>query len=307
MGTAPPPKKKLPVSTKRQLPPKSVSSEKIVQQADVNKVYELHRDRRNRGSKIIVYGASGMGKTTLATLAPNPVFVAADDGIDEILHPVTGKPIPHYCADTYQDVRGILNQPKLFGGFKTIVLDTMTEVENKSVPFILSTIKNSKGNMVNNLEGYGWGSGFTHLSDHDTYIKNDLTKLADLGFDIVVLCQMAPRREASASTEDYIKDSLKLVYRPGSQAFAATEFVEWADHCFKIDYGDLQVVKKRAITSGSRVIRVHPEPTFDAKSRTIPLGFPVVTFSAPDDDSIWQFVFNEAWKNIEPETADESS
>jgi len=307
MGTAPPPKKKLPASTKKRLPPKSGSTDKIVQQVDANKVYKLHRDRRNRGSKIIVYGASGMGKTTLATLAPDPVFVAADDGIDEILHPVTGEPIPHYYAETYQDVRSILSQPKLFEGFKTIVLDTMTEVENKAVPFILSTIKSGKGGMVDNLEAYGWGSGYAYLADHDTYIKNDLTKLVDLGFNVIVLCQSAPRREAQASSEDYLKDSPKLIYRPGSKAYAATEFVEWADHCLKIDYGDLQVIKKRAITSGSRVIRVHPEPTFDAKSRTIPLGFPVVAFDAPDDDSIWQFVFNEAWKNIEPEVADESS
>jgi hypothetical protein len=290
---APPKKKALP-----KLPPKGIRGQKIIQEAVPDKVYTLNTSRHKRGEKIILYGASGMGKTTMGTLAPKPVFVSADDGVDRVVNPVTGEDVPSYTARTYEDVRGILSQPKLFEGFETIVLDNMTEVENLAVPFILQTMTKD-GRNVTSLEGFGWGSGYAHLADHDNYVKYDLQRLADAGFNVIVICQLAPRKETSAEVPDYLKDGPKLVYRPGSKAFAATDFVEWSDHCFRLGYSNLKVSNKRATSSGERVIFVHPETHFDAKSRVIPSRFPLVSFSDPTDDSIWKFVFDKAWPDEE--------
>jgi hypothetical protein len=282
---------------KRKLPPKSA---KIVQPTIENRVYTLNTGRTARGKKIIIYGASGMGKTTLATLAPEPVFIAADDGIDEIVHPTTGERVPNYTARTYADVRGILAKPEHFKGFKTIVLDNMTEVENLAIPYILETVTRD-GKTVRSLEGYGWGAGYQYLAEHDNYVKYDLQRLTDLGFNVVVICQMAPRKETSAEVDEYLKDGPKLVWRPGSKAYAVTDFVEWSDYCFRIGYSNLTVQKKRPASDGERVIFVHPETHFEAKARDIPPDFPRVSFADPTDDSIWQFVFHQAWKNIEEE------
>jgi hypothetical protein len=295
MMSGPPPKAS--TKSKPKLPPKT-RKDKVTQAIDTNRTYTLNTGGRKRGKKIIVYGASGMGKTTLATMLPKPVFVAVDDGIDEIVHPVTGEVIPNYRAMDYQDVRNILGRHELFDGFETVVVDTITEVESMAIPHILEHVKKD-GKTVTSLEGYGWGAGYGHLADHDNYVKNDLQRLAQAGFNVVILAQSAPRREAQASVDDYIKDGPKLVYRPGSKAFAVTDFVEWADHCFRIGYSDIQVSNKRASTSGERVIFVHPDATFEAKSRTIPLQFPLVSFSDPTDDSIWKFVFEDAWKDVE--------
>ncbi len=287
----PPPKKVL-----KKLPPKSGT--KIVQAATPNKVFTLNKTRTQRGKKIIVYGASGMGKTTLGCLAPNPVFVAVDDGIDEIVYPVTGEVIPNYAVRSYEDVRAVLSQPKLFEGFKTIILDNMTEVENRAIPYILDTVTKD-GKVVRSLEGYGWGAGYQYLAEHDGYVKYDLQRLADLGFNIIVICQMAPRKETSAEVEEYLKDGPKLVWRPGSKAYAVTDFVEWSDYCFKINYTNLAVAGKRASSTKERAVFIHPEPTFEAKSRDIPADFPVVSFENPQDDTVWKFVFEQAWRDIQ--------
>jgi hypothetical protein len=287
------------------LPPKTVVSaqtgrvkrDKITQTADPNRVYTLNTGAKTRGKKIIIYGASGMGKTTVACTAPDPVFVAADDGIDIVTHPVTNEDVPSYKAPTYQDVRNILGQPKLFEGFKTVVLDTMTEVENMAVPFILETVTRD-GHAVKNLEGYGWGSGYGYLAEHDNYVKNDLQRLCDLGFNVIVICQMAPRKETSAEVDEYLKDGPKLVWRPGSKAYAVTDFVEWSDYCLKIGYSSMTVAKKRASSSGERVIFTQPETHFEAKFRERGMKASAVSFSAPEDDSIWRFVFNQAWKDM---------
>lgn len=280
----------------KKLPPKASTPSKgrITQSVDLNKTYVLNTTRRDRGKKIVLYAASGMGKTTLGCLAPKPVFVATDDGIDEILHPITGEVVPSYRAQTYQDLRNILAKPELFKGFETIVLDNMTEAENLAMQFVLDTVTKD-GKKVNSLEGYGWGAGYGHLSDHDGYIKYDLGRLSDLGFNIIVICQLAPRKETSAEVPDYLKDGPKLVWRPASKAYAVTDFVEWSDFCFKIGYSTLQVTDKRASSSGERVVYVSPETHFEAKARGFPPDVKAATFVSPQDDTIWRFVFDHAF------------
>jgi energy-coupling factor transporter ATP-binding protein EcfA2 len=287
---------------KRKLPPKNA---KVIQAVVPNKKYTLSSSQSNRGKKIILYGASGMGKTTLCELLSDAVFVAADDGVDVVMHPVTGKRVPSYRAYAYEDVRNILGQPELFKGYKTIVLDNMTEVENLAIPYILNTVTKD-GKSVRSLEGYGWGAGYQLLAEHDGYVKYDLQRLVDLGFNVIVVCQMAPRKETSAEVEDYIKDGPKLVWRPGSKAYAVTDFVEWADYCFKLGYSNLVVNKKRPSSAGQRAVFVHPQAHFEAKARDIPAAFPLVSFSDPTDDSIWRFVFDQAWRDIEVPTDEET-
>ena len=280
----------------KKLPPKTVTG-KIIQAVQPGKTYTLNTIKTVRGKKIILYGASGMGKTTLACLAPKPVFIAADDGIDEIVHPITGEVMPNYKARSYADVRGILGQPQLFEGFETVVLDTMTEVENLAIPYILETVTRD-GKPVRSLEGYGWGAGYQYLAEHDNYIKYDLQRLVDAGLNVIVICQMAPRKETSAEVDEYLKDGPKLVWRPGSKAYAVTDFVEWSGYCFKIGYSQLAVNKKRATSSGERAIFIQPETHFEAKFREIPAQFSLVSFASPQDDSIWKFVFDQVWKDM---------
>lgn len=276
--------------------------DKIVQDVDTTKVYALYTGAKSRGTKIIVYGASGMGKTTLCTLAPNPVFLATDDGIDDILHPITGERMPTYRVETFQDLKNILAQPDLFANFDTIVLDTMTMAEELAVPWVLDNIKTDGGTYAKTLEHFGWGKGYFHLSEADNDIKHALQKLVNQGKNVIVICQLIATKRSEAGVDDYLKDIPKLVYKPNVKATAALDFVEWADHVLKLGYGDLKVNKsKRASSSGDRVVFVQPEVHFEAKSRTIPGRFPVVSFDDPTDASIWEFIFEDAWKLLEAE------
>jgi hypothetical protein len=191
-----------------------------------------------------------------------------------------------------------LGQPDLFKDFETIVLDNMTEVENLAIPHIIANVTRD-GKTVHSLEGYGWGAGYQFLAEHNSYVKYDLQRLADLGKNIVVLCQMAPRKETSAEVEEYLKDGPKLVWRPGSKAFSVTDFVEWSDYCLKVGLQKLVINKKRPTSSGERAVFVSPETHFEAKVRGLwGAKFPVVSFADPTDDSIWQFIFHDAWKDM---------
>ena len=81
--------------------------------------------RSNAPDRIVVYGVEGVGKTTWAAQAPNPVFLCAEDG-------VRGLDVPKLlCPNgdevrTFNDVKvalgALLDEPH---DFKSLVIDTV--------------------------------------------------------------------------------------------------------------------------------------------------------------------------------------
>jgi hypothetical protein len=113
---------------------------------------------------------------------------------------------------------------------------------------------------------------------------------------------------ANAAGGNYLQDGPKL-YSPGpdsKQSFTVRGFAcEWADHVFKIDYLQQQVVGARTETDNKghtkdhagkiigttqRAIFTMPsDPSYFAKTRTLTEA--VVSFETASDDSIWRFLF----------------
>ena len=67
--------------------------------------------------------------------------------------------------------------------------------------------------------------------------------------------------------------------------------MSWADHIFMIDHHNITAESGKAVATGGRVIRVHPEIHFEAKSRTLSQEYAVVSFEDKTDDNIWQILF----------------
>ena len=260
------------------------------------------------GEKVLLYAVSGMGKTTLAQQAPNPIFIALDDGARKIRHPKTGEPINAVGDDdnpveTFQDVRDTLHQPGLFPKGSTCVIDNVTVLQEWAERHMLKTIRTQKGHEAENIVAYGYNKGYTHLYDTMKLILSDLDSLVRGGVNIVLVAQRKPAKESNPGGTDYTCDGPNLCTRdPSVRAL----YTEWADHVLRIGYLNAFVEKankdatKGKISGGSeRAIYVVGEPWFIAKSRTI--REPVVSFSEPGDDSTWRFVFPDAYPAPEQE------
>jgi hypothetical protein len=261
------------------------------------------------GDKVILYAASGDGKTTLASMAPDPVFIGLDDGGRKVRNPKTGEPINRIPGiETFQDVRDALHQPGLFASVKSVVIDTGTSLELLAIQHVLLTIPHEKGGKVEHLDDYGYGKGYMHLFDTMRLIFQDLDGLVRQGKNVIVICQKCPVVVANAAGANYLQDGPKL-YSPGpdsKQSFTIRGYAcEWADHVVKIGYQDQQVVGARTETDRGGKVKEHAgkimgstkrcvytmptDPSFFAKTRT--LTEPVISFDTPDDDSFWKFLF----------------
>ncbi len=251
------------------------------------------------GEKILGYADSGLGKTSVGLLTPTPVFMGLDDGGRKLVHPVTGEP-PHYIGgvETFDDFQQATQQVDLFDDYETVVIDTGTILETWAHDWMLENITNDKNEHVNNIERYGWGKGHRHLWDTMRLPLCDFDALVRRGKNILILCQMQQAEITNASGENYLCDVPKLAMQHGKTPSVWGMYVEWCDHVFKIGYSDLKAKDKKATASSERIIFLDGNVNFKAKSRTVPNQFPLVTFNSPSDDSIWRFIFDEAWRDL---------
>ena len=241
-----------------------------------------------RGEKIILYGVTGIGKTTLAALLPNAAFVSLDGGADLIRHPVTNEKLKGINIDTFADVRGVL-QSNEFNPVDNIIIDHTTELQHLALSYMFNNIKGPKGMTCKNLEDYGYHKGYRFWYDTMRLILSDCDRWVRQGKNVVLLAQSSIVRWTQAGSEDFVMEGPELYH--DSKVSTLTAYMSWADHIFRIGYSNLMVEDGKAAPVKERAVFVHPDATFFAKSRTIPVEYDVVTFSEPSDSSIWRLVF----------------
>jgi len=71
----------------------------------------------------LLYGIQGIGKSTLASLMPSPVFLAAEDGLSGL------EGVAHWEIRSYQDAVDALSALHGEHQFLTAVFDTVTAFE----------------------------------------------------------------------------------------------------------------------------------------------------------------------------------
>lgn len=302
---APPPvRTKAPIARPHAAPPPAPQA-----QARPTKTFKTGKwTGDNEGDKLIIYSGSGIGKTTLASMAPGVIFVGLDDGGRRIRNPKTGEPVDRVeGVETYADVRDALQQPGLFDQHQSICVDTGTALELLAMKHVIETVKHEKaGVKIEGIEDYGYGKGYQHMFDAMRLVFQDLDALVRIGKNVVILCQQCPIVVANSAGANFLQDGPKL-YAPGPesrQAFTTRGFAcEWADHVLRIGYQGNQVVGARTDREGkdhagkitgttTRAIYAMPsDPSFFAKTRT--LTDPVISFAEPKDDSLWALLFPE--------------
>lgn len=238
------------------------------------------------GEKTILYAETGMGKTTLASTAPDPVFIGLDEGGRKIKNPITGKSlnfIPN--VETFDDTRGALNAA-LTLDCQTVVIDTGTILEYLAELWVLANIRGPRNSTAVNMESYGYNKGYKHLYDAMRKPLLDCDKLVAAGKNVIIICQSTNNKIANPGGEDYLCNGPRLY---NGKPSVLSLYSEWADHILRIDYQNVFVKEKKATGDATRVVYTKPEIYFVAKSRT--LTDPVITFSEQSDDSVWKLLF----------------
>ena len=209
-----------------------------------------------RAQKVVLYGVEGIGKTTLASQMPDPLFIDTEGGTAFMnVKRIDGVNSWEDLLATVHEVAGTQ------GVCKTLVIDTADWAEQKLVEWILDE------NHIKSIEEYGggYGKGVVYLGEKWAQFLKMCDRCIDNGINVVITAHAWMRKqELPDEMGAFDRWELKLSKR------CAPLLKEWADCVLFCNYKTIVVTaenKTKKGAGGKRTIYTAHKPAFDAKNR----------------------------------------
>lgn len=234
----------------------------------------------NSPERVLLYGPGKIGKSTLCSLAPNPVFLDIENGTGHMDVPrVEG-------LETYADLRACL-QSNVLDGYDTIIIDSATKAEEMAAEHVLATVPHEKGHRVDCLEGYGFGKGFSHLYDAYLLLLADSDSQVRRGRHVIWISHECINDVPNPSGDNFIRYEPRLQSPKSGKNDIRNRVIQWADHVLFLGY-DVVSQDGKGRGGGTRTIYTSELPDHIAGSRSVSVNIP---FTGPTDGTIWSHIF----------------
>ncbi len=204
--------------------------------------------------KIVIYGPEGIGKSTMASNFPDPLFSDTEGSTKRL--DVKRFDRPTTSEMLIQQIEYVKSHPEIC---KSYVIDTADWMEKLCSKAVCAKYKKS------GIEEFGYGKGYTYLAEEFGRILNHLEDIVNLGINVIVTAHAAMRKfEQPDEAGAYDRWELKLDKRTGPM------LKEWADAVLFVNYKT--IVEKNSdnkykATGGKRVMFTEHHPCWDAKNR----------------------------------------
>ena len=205
--------------------------------------------------KVVIYGPEGIGKSTMASQFPAPVYIDTEGSTARM--DVERFDTPNTLDDVLADLDQLYKEDH---GYKTLVIDTMDKLE------LMVNDKVCQEQNVTGIEAIGYGKGYTFASEKVNKLlgKLDALRMAK-GMNIVIICHGQMRKfEQPDEMGAYDRWELKLSKK------VAPMVKEWADMVLFANY-KTYVIKtetgSKKAQGGKRVMYTTHNPAWDAKNR----------------------------------------
>ena len=217
--------------------------------------------------RLVVYGVEGIGKSTFAAGAPNPIFILTEDGLGSLS--VAHFPIAKTFANVMSAIATLHDEDH---DFYTVVIDSLDWLEN----IIWREVE--AGHDAKDL---AYGKGAIIAADRWRQVLEGLDALRlHRKMVVILIAHTTIKRFDSPEVEPYDR------YQPKLQERSSAVIREWADALLFANYKVM--VKKddvgfnkttnRGFTTGERLLFTNERPAYMAKNRyalpdSIPLSW----------------------------------
>lgn len=218
----------------------------------------ITKGREQQPPRIMIYGSEGVGKSTFASLAPNPVFVQTEDGLSEI---DTSKfPLARTFDDVVMQLQAVRDEQHEYG---TLVIDSVDWLERLvwdrvCADYGVKSIEKADG---------GYGKGYVHAL---TYWRQIVSTLNDIrskrGMAVILIAHAAVERFEDPEHAAYDR------YTPRIHKKACSLICEWVDAVLfasrrlRVDSTTGKAAPVGA-DGGERILRTNGSPACIAKNR----------------------------------------
>jgi Cdc6-like AAA superfamily ATPase len=212
---------------------------------------EITTGKKIRGKFVVLYGAPGIGKTTLASKSTNPLFIDAESGTDELDVARLSIKAPEQVREAF--VAAFKSE------YKTIIIDSATAIERLLTAKILSERN------IKTLARAGFGAGFQDLKDSWIETLKPIDAILQSNRNVILIGHTKVKAvndpvlgDSYDRTEmDIHKDSLQTIVSAADMMLLMREEITLKD-----DEG-----RTRPVGTGKRVLYTADRPSFLAKTR----------------------------------------
>lgn len=220
---------------------------------------QISRGIIQKAKKVVIYGPEGIGKTTLASRFPEPVFIDTEGSTSHM--DVARFPAPSSWQMLMDEVMYAKQNPSCCG---TLVIDTADWAEKMCTEAVCAK------KQVSGIEDFGYGKGYVYVKEEFGKLLNLLTDVAEAGINVVVTAHAMMRKfEQPDELGAYDRWELKL----SKQCSPLVK--EWADMVLFCNY-KTQVINvdgqgaqkgKNKVQGGRRIMYTTHHSCWDAKNR----------------------------------------
>lgn len=204
--------------------------------------------------KVIIYGPEGIGKSTLASRFPAPLFLDVEGSTKAMqVDRVDG-------LTTWDALRSAMTALLTSGhDYKTVVIDTADWAERLAIEYVCQSQKKS------GIEDFGYGKGYTYVKESFAELLDDCDALIAKGINVVYTAHAIMRKfEQPDERGAYDRWELKLSKQ------VSPMLKEWSDmvlFCNYKTYTQRQDNGSYKVMGGQRVMYTTHNPCWDAKNR----------------------------------------
>lgn len=215
-----------------------------------------------RAQKLVIYGPESIGKSTLASRFPEPLFLDVEGGTSQLAVARIGRDAMPSLADFESALAEVASAKPC----KTLVVDTIDWVE----PMALDAICAESGDAsIKGVEDFGYGKGYVKLKERMTITMSKFDAIVRAGMHVVLLAHSKVTKfEPPDGAGAFDRYELKL------SKFVAPIVKEWADALFFGNFrtqiaekGKGDAVKYKAVGGRERVLYATRCSAWDAKNR----------------------------------------
>lgn len=208
--------------------------------------------------RVLLYGGHAIGKSTLASLFPDPIFISTEGGLDALN--VKSFPRSYSYEDVAIRMKQLIRDPH---PFKTCVIDSADWLVE---PLIVEDVEKGK-----DAKELAYGKGQVMVAEEFRSVLSGLDVMRNRrNMNIVITAHSDVKRFENPQTEPYDQ------FRPKLPTRCNALIAEWADvigFCSlkvvikKTDVGGFKGEVTRGVTTGDRLIHLVEKPAFVAKNR----------------------------------------
>ena len=215
---------------------------------------DIKRGVIDTAKKVIIYGPEGIGKSTLASRFPAPLFLDVEGST---------KAMQVDRIDTFADWQALRRTLQMLHAhrydYQTIVIDTADWAERLAIEYVCASQKKS------GIEDFGYGKGYTYVKESFAEMLGDCDDLINDGINVVMTAHAIMRKfEQPDERGAYDRWELKLCKQ------CAPMVKEWADMVLFCNYRTRTQRMDNGtykVTGGERIMYTSHNPCWDAKNR----------------------------------------